>query len=1093
MFRPLTLRLPDIRNFWTLFWILVCLHQLYFGWFLVRSSFVPYVMDGNETFSVWWHAHNLYTFSFWKSFGLTDESYGLTEASHPFFHTHQGNMPRLFGFLIYALGARTVEAQVLITTLVIGNLTLFFCYALIARVTRPAIAFLFCLFLFSDYLLYAQWHVVTYRVWYGLLFFGTLFAISSTVGSTKAWPYALLGTLFFLLFYFELVFAAYVAMLCGMFALWQQWGNPRRIAAIYLVQFAGGAAALLLLVIQLKAALGLDVAVKDFSSTFLARNAAAGNASAPALVDFFHNHNIVFWQNFKDGALLRTPSAFVHSISSSVFQIWSPPFFLLVTAPLIGILISFLERKASQRESDTARPQFSRLRKFALANLPIADSSGIVVWSGHALAVFAGVILVFEIVRPGRIFGIDRATSSGSELWAALFAVAASPTAALFAGYVYEPAMPAAICRSIWKFSPVIIVIAIMLVIFEISPGWFFERTVNWESWPAVSAVVAIGISAAALLVGSLGASSFIQVGRGGLACSLITIMISESYRLFEQSDADIWLLPFGDWKVRVVLRVTLLLASGGGIAIAVCGAKRSFGLLARAGVGRTLVLLLLGFASYSTIYLVSPGYILSGYTERLAPFAIFFLAGIPALAIYAISVAGGRLCHWLSKDHDRARQIPGRALVPPCLVFAVVASLMIWAKIQVYYSGIFPPDYASFARTLAQPPFKNAAFAVGNYAAPVAYYTQGWAYIDMMIGEAKVDPAGQRRRDPTALWFADWMSNPAYEKPVYYACMKMPSFGSVLALQDPSRFGNRLSSCDREPIFAERTPFADRLVASDFAQPRFWAIAKLGPTRPKIGNPAMVVNLHENQWVVSAAIEDTADPAQPARSKTFELHAKEGAACEADTGDFTTVQTSNDGSDFKLPSSFHGLVRLRAKIETDGGSSDWKTGGPWSLISASAGAPASAFRCPSILADGWFGAGGLALRSEGWSSPEAWGTWTMGPRSSLSAIFVPIAARHSDFLVEATARAFVPDPERPQSVTVRANGVVVANWRFSDSEPGHVVSATVPSSVLEGHSTLSLSFDISDPRSPISVGNSADTRQLGLGLMHLKIREMER
>src|ERR1700738_3702848 len=138
MFRPIALIISRrAHTFWTLFWVLVCLHQLYFGWFLVKSSFVPYVMDGNETFSVWWHAHNLYTFSFWKSFGLTDESYGFDASAHPFFHTHQGNMPRLFGFLIYALGARTVEAQVLVTTLIIGNLTLYFCYASVAKMTRP--------------------------------------------------------------------------------------------------------------------------------------------------------------------------------------------------------------------------------------------------------------------------------------------------------------------------------------------------------------------------------------------------------------------------------------------------------------------------------------------------------------------------------------------------------------------------------------------------------------------------------------------------------------------------------------------------------------------------------------------------------------------------------------------------------------------------------------------------------------------------------------------------------------------------------------------------------------------------------------------
>src|SRR5258708_10080468 len=247
MFRAMsTIGRGSLTSFWTLFWVLVCLHQLYYGWFLVRSSFVPYVMDGNETFSVWWHAYNLYTFSFWKSFGLTDEAFSYNAAANPFFHNHQGNMPRLFGFLIYALGARTVEAQVLVTTLIIGNLTLFFCYATIAKLTRPVIAFVFCLFLFSDYLLFAQWHVVTYRIWYGFLFFGTLFAISNAGSENRVCPYALLTGLFFLVVYFELVFALYVSITCGIFALLQYRLNPRKITLIYDVHILVGITALAL-------------------------------------------------------------------------------------------------------------------------------------------------------------------------------------------------------------------------------------------------------------------------------------------------------------------------------------------------------------------------------------------------------------------------------------------------------------------------------------------------------------------------------------------------------------------------------------------------------------------------------------------------------------------------------------------------------------------------------------------------------------------------------------------------------------------------------------------------------------------------------
>src|SRR5258708_36393546 len=146
MFRAMsTIGRGSLTSFWTLFWVLVCLHQLYYGWFLVRSSFVPYVMDGNETFSVWWHAYNLYTFSFWKSFGLTDEAFSYNAAAHPFFHTHQGNMPRLFGFLIYALGARPAAAHGRVTPLAVCQLKLELGYATTVRHTQPRRAFAFCL------------------------------------------------------------------------------------------------------------------------------------------------------------------------------------------------------------------------------------------------------------------------------------------------------------------------------------------------------------------------------------------------------------------------------------------------------------------------------------------------------------------------------------------------------------------------------------------------------------------------------------------------------------------------------------------------------------------------------------------------------------------------------------------------------------------------------------------------------------------------------------------------------------------------------------------------------------------------------------
>src|SRR6267142_3374583 len=122
--------------------LLLLLYAAAYGWILVSTGFMPYVMDNNESFSVLVHASNMYHFSFWKSFGLTDEAYGSDPAAHPFVHTHQGNMPRLFGFLIYILGARSIESQIVITTAVIGTLSVLMMYLYFTKLAGPLFGFI---------------------------------------------------------------------------------------------------------------------------------------------------------------------------------------------------------------------------------------------------------------------------------------------------------------------------------------------------------------------------------------------------------------------------------------------------------------------------------------------------------------------------------------------------------------------------------------------------------------------------------------------------------------------------------------------------------------------------------------------------------------------------------------------------------------------------------------------------------------------------------------------------------------------------------------------------------------------------------------
>src|SRR5262249_32317804 len=77
-----------------------------YGVLLWWTRGLPYVLDNNESFSALWHAANMYNFGFNSSFGLTDEAISPAIAAHPYIHTHQGNFPRIFAFILYVFGAR---------------------------------------------------------------------------------------------------------------------------------------------------------------------------------------------------------------------------------------------------------------------------------------------------------------------------------------------------------------------------------------------------------------------------------------------------------------------------------------------------------------------------------------------------------------------------------------------------------------------------------------------------------------------------------------------------------------------------------------------------------------------------------------------------------------------------------------------------------------------------------------------------------------------------------------------------------------------------------------------------------------------------
>jgi Fibronectin type III domain len=402
--------------YWQFFAAVVCAYCSIFGYFLLVSDLTPFVMDANESYSSLVHAENMYRFGVRDIVGLTDEAYGPNPEAHPFVYTHQGNFPRFFALLIFALGATSIESQTVVTTATIGLLSVIFAYHFLTRIGSPLFAFICCAIMMTDYVMIAQWHVVTYRVWHMFFFFSALLCIHYIGGTRRALWMSLCYITFVGLFYFEFIFAAFVGVATALYAACIYAGDLRRLLSVWLVQIAGALTSIAVLVSQVIAYLGYDVFLQDLSLTFTSRNQAPAGAAfsifLKQLQDFYDAHNIVFWFNVVDNVGARAPASLLRNFFQFNLQIYSPLFAAIA-------LILFAGWAFSRLADIPARPVALRDRfgefltghvvlGFALAgvltvllpfSLPYQSPPALQVWrqySMHYLAFLAGYVLLLS-------------------------------------------------------------------------------------------------------------------------------------------------------------------------------------------------------------------------------------------------------------------------------------------------------------------------------------------------------------------------------------------------------------------------------------------------------------------------------------------------------------------------------------------------------------------------------------------------------------------------------------------------------------------------------------------------------------------------
>jgi len=323
--------------------VLLCLYGLLTTVILKKSNGVPYISDNVETYSTHIHARNLSQRGLRHSLGLTDETYASSERSPSVVYTHQGNFPRLYVFLLNSLGITTVRGEIVATLVTVGLATIVLAFIVLLRATDLSYAFMALVCLITNYVFFVQWQFDTYRIWHGFFTFSVLLCAHEVArGQRRGW-FLVCAMTFALGFYFESIFALFLALLYAAYVLVHAWPISQRVR----VGLLGGAAGALIgagaLAAQVVGYLGWTGFLRDLYYTYSIRNhsSAAYTEQLALLESFYREHSVVYWYiNQMDTSRLMRPEKLVATHLRTIVPL-VPPVLIVVTGLVLGGWASF--------------------------------------------------------------------------------------------------------------------------------------------------------------------------------------------------------------------------------------------------------------------------------------------------------------------------------------------------------------------------------------------------------------------------------------------------------------------------------------------------------------------------------------------------------------------------------------------------------------------------------------------------------------------------------------------------------------------------------------------------------------------------------
>jgi len=780
--------------YWRYLVVLISIYFGLFGFIFAVSDFLPYIMDNNETFSSIIHAKSIYDFGLAKSFGLTDESYGINAESHPFVYTHQGNFPRFPALFLYALGAKSAESQILIHTFTIGLASIIMAYYFFSRHAQPLFALVACLVLITDYIFFVQWNVVTWRVWHHFFLFAGLLCAEGLSNPRTVGRYALVTfVLWICLFYFELIYAAFISITIGLYAIYLYRKRISTIVFGAIVMVAGAIVSVGILIIQGILFYGWDDFLTDARLTFVARNWANDPKShLTKLEEFFGERNVVFWYNVVDSSNLFNFRDFFGSLTWNIFSVYTPFITITVLMLAFGWCVGLTRRIviSSSQARQSSPFYFGRKGRFEF-------TLGFNRYTSHKLfpyGIFIFLMIVYVLVA--------------------------------------------------WRFAGLVLIdgrsLGLNPITFTMNQSVTNPITYWWSTLAATACLVLLPTLAA------WNGSNIRRTDSLGLVAGIIFLLtfyyfISYFYQVYDVRLLPIWKAYSGSYEPFMYVMIILIAALS--ISLMMKRPARMLRSIAHGGLLNLVVLVACSFLAYIIIYRLTPGYLLTGYLHRNVPFNSYFVSLIMAFAVGALLFLGRiNLGHIFSKSRYQARQSLSKMIGLVSLGCALVLSIY-WLGLQNFYYQHLPPDHFAFLKKLELPPFKGKSFVVDTYAAPVAIATGQWAYFDYKIGGANIIKTVEGPRiihDPTTYaWFADKKYNDSYKRPDYFICIapqNLLTMSSRLS-NDWKLFGGTQVDCNSVNLIRALTEDQvdkrglmqnNKLLARDESTRNRWAIIRL-------------------------------------------------------------------------------------------------------------------------------------------------------------------------------------------------------------------------------------------------------------------------